>query len=323
MKKEKEEAFLFSTFTEFNKCWRSGTKARVIMESFNGAAFVNFSAYLGYPNDVHFHSRPEKRNPPKKPRKKSEKKVKRDNERASRFQSKKRKEEEEAAAKAKAEAATVSPSPSPSPGSAMTTSDREFSFASPIQENLRHTSQDKSLVLSDNDSPQDGAKKEQKCDEKKSVKVSICTDSDPFLDRTDMENVKEKELSETLKNVNDQYKELFLDLKRLSITVDRLAISFTDQTMNFKEVSMTTTTLIPGPKNVDLEHIVRQQKSEEIRRNLLARITNLKGESMRTFQVLKRTGFAKKSQTIVCETLASYEGYQTPSLAPDRCRLWL
>ena len=125
---------------------------------------------------------------------------------------------------------------------------------SPIQENLRHTSQDTSLVLIDNISPQGGAKKEQsscrslqKCDKKQNVKVSICTDSDPFWNRTDMENVKEEELSKTLKSINDKYKELFLDLKRLGITDDRLAISFTDQTMNCEEVSMTTMPLIPGP----------------------------------------------------------------------------
>ena len=142
MKKEREEAFLFSTFIEFNKCWRSGTKARVIMESYNGAAFVNPSAFLGYPDDVHFNPRPERQNPPKKPRKKSEKKVKRDNECAARFQSKKRKEEEEAATASSTptDNPEASISSSPSPGmeseSVVTTSDLAFSFASPVQETL-------------------------------------------------------------------------------------------------------------------------------------------------------------------------------------------
>ena len=167
MKKQREEAFLFSTFAEFNKCWRSGAKARVIMETFNGAAFVNFSAFLGYPNDVHFHSRPEKRNPPKKPRRKSEKKVKRDNERAARFQSKKRNEDDEAATASKpADNSEATESSSPSPGieseSVVTNSDIEFSFASPVPENLRHTSQDTSLVLSDNNTPHASAKKERR-----------------------------------------------------------------------------------------------------------------------------------------------------------------
>ena len=67
-----EEAFLFSTFKEFCKCWRSGTRARVIMESMNGNTFVNFSALLGHPDNVHFQPRPSKRNPTTVPRKKSE-----------------------------------------------------------------------------------------------------------------------------------------------------------------------------------------------------------------------------------------------------------
>ena len=145
--------------------------------------------------------------------------------------------------------------------------------------------------------------------------MSICTDLDPIRYKIDIENVKEKELSKTLKSlsIKEKYKELFLDLKRLGITDNRLAISFSDQTTDFEKVSMTTTTPIPSPsspKNVDLEHLVGQQKREEIRKNLLARIQILKRMSMRLFQVLRRTGFAKECQTIVCETLASYEGYQ-------------
>ena len=178
------------------------------------------------------------------------------------------------------------------------------------------------MVFSGNNSPRGVAKKEQsscrslqKCDKEQSVKVSICTDSDPIRYKIDIENVKEKELSKTLMSlsIKEKYKELFLDLKRLGITDDRLAISFSDQTTDIGEVSMTTTTPIPSPpspKNVDLEHLVRQQKSEEIRKNLLSRIQNLKRVSMRLFQVLRRTGFANECLTIVCETFASYEGYQ-------------
>ena len=91
-----EEAFLFATFKEFHKCWRSGTKARVIIESVNGKAFVNFTAFLGDPGNAHFKPKPSKRNPSKRPKKKSDNKIKRDNHRAAQFQAKKRREDEEA-----------------------------------------------------------------------------------------------------------------------------------------------------------------------------------------------------------------------------------
>ena len=80
-----EEAFLFSTFVEFNKCWSSGKKSRLVIESFNGFAFVNFSAFLGHPKTMHFAPR-EKRDPGRKSKKKSKRKTQRDNERAARFQ---------------------------------------------------------------------------------------------------------------------------------------------------------------------------------------------------------------------------------------------
>ena len=129
MKKEREEAFLFSTFTEFNKCWRSGAKARVIMESFNGAAFVNFSAYLGHPEDVHYNSSPAEQKPSKRTRKKSAKKSKRDNERAAQFQKKK-----------KEEAATALASNPVDKPTALMSGNLEFSFASPSREDLRNLS---------------------------------------------------------------------------------------------------------------------------------------------------------------------------------------
>ena len=45
-----EGAFLFSTFVEFNKCWRSGKKSRLVIESnVNGFAFFNFSAFFAEP----------------------------------------------------------------------------------------------------------------------------------------------------------------------------------------------------------------------------------------------------------------------------------
>ena len=56
-----EGAFLFATFMEFNKCWRSGKKSRLIVESVNGFAFINFSAYLGHPESMHV-APPEKEN---------------------------------------------------------------------------------------------------------------------------------------------------------------------------------------------------------------------------------------------------------------------
>ena len=155
-----EEAFLFSTFKEFCKCWRSGARARVIMESANGNTFVNFSAFLGNPDNVHFQPRPSKRNPTTAPRKKSEKKIKRDNDRAARFQEQKRNKQEGAASVSKPtdnpEAFATS---TPGSESAMTLSSlesslesRKFSFASPVPESLRQNTIDEastSILLSD------------------------------------------------------------------------------------------------------------------------------------------------------------------------------
>ena len=150
-----EEAFLFATFREFYKCWRSGTKARVTIESVNGKAFVNFSAFLGNPDDAHFKPRPSKWKPSKAaPRKKSDKKIKRDNDRAARFQESKRKEEGGAASALKPADNPEAPlTSSPGAESAMTVSDLEFTFASPVPENFRQESRDssqcQSLLLSD------------------------------------------------------------------------------------------------------------------------------------------------------------------------------
>ena len=76
-----EGAFIFSTFVEFNKCWRVGKKSRLVIGSnVNGCAFVNFSAFLGYPETLHV-APSEKRNPGSnvkmKPKNKSKKKTER------------------------------------------------------------------------------------------------------------------------------------------------------------------------------------------------------------------------------------------------------
>ena len=147
-----EGAFLSSTFCEFIKCWRSGKKARVIIESMNGHAFVNFSAFLGYPEDAHFKPRPgpSKRKPSGGPRKKSAKKIQRDNDRAARYQERKR--EEAASASNNSEEAAVTSSPGAE--SAMTLSGLEFSFASPVPATLRQTSNDDistSMILIDSE----------------------------------------------------------------------------------------------------------------------------------------------------------------------------
>ena len=93
-----EEAFLLSTFSEFVKCWKSSKKSRLIIESVNGMAFMNFSVFLGNPSEVHSPPNPKphpQRRPPspkENKRKKSSRKIQRDNERAARYQENKRKE---------------------------------------------------------------------------------------------------------------------------------------------------------------------------------------------------------------------------------------
>ena len=145
-----EASFLFSTFNEFYKCWRSGANSRLFIESVNGKAFINFSAFLGNPDDAHFKPWHSKRNPSKVQRKKSAKKIKRDNDRAARFQESKRKEEEAASAPKSADKPEAIVTSSPGAESAMTISGLEFSFSSPVPENLRHdTSHGTSMILSD------------------------------------------------------------------------------------------------------------------------------------------------------------------------------
>ena len=49
-----EGELLYSAFLEFVKCWGSGRRSRLFMESVNGEAFLNFSTFLGNPGKVHF-----------------------------------------------------------------------------------------------------------------------------------------------------------------------------------------------------------------------------------------------------------------------------
>ena len=128
-----EGAFLFATFMEFNKCWRSGKKSRLIVESVNGFSFINFTAYLGHPESMHV-APPEKRKPgstvKRKPRKKSKKKTERDNVRAARFQAKKQQEKDAAAPEA------FKDDPLPTTSSPRASGPSTFAFAEPIPENV-------------------------------------------------------------------------------------------------------------------------------------------------------------------------------------------
>ena len=58
--KHSEGSFLFATFCEFVKCWGSGAKSRLFIESVKGNAFVNFSAFLGHPGRAHFVTKKKK-----------------------------------------------------------------------------------------------------------------------------------------------------------------------------------------------------------------------------------------------------------------------
>ena len=100
-----------------------------MIESVNGHAFVNFSAFLGNPKTMHSapgENRYPRRKSKKKPKKKSKRKTQRDNDRAARFQEKKRQEREAAVA----EASPDSP-PSHSVPSAVSSPRVEFAFSEP------------------------------------------------------------------------------------------------------------------------------------------------------------------------------------------------
>ena len=179
-----EEAFLQATFREFVKCWGSGKRARIFVESVNGGAFVSFSTFLGNPGTPHIDPRKAARtcghpeghhdsnqnggNPHFQPafKKKSKRKTERDNARAAEFQKKKKEEAEQEAAGGKEktsrkdeeeikaaseeefeeskESEMTISSLDSSPGS------RKFIFASPVQETLRqNTSLDISMIIDD------------------------------------------------------------------------------------------------------------------------------------------------------------------------------
>ena len=148
-----EEAFLLSTFSEFVKCWKSSKKSRLFIESVNGMAFVNFSVFLGNPSEAHSpQSFPQRRqpSPDKSRKKKSFKKIQRDNERAAKFQAKKRKEQAATSAAsgdsptpgtssknmgaAASAASGVSPQTSSPAESSFKAALVNFSFASPVAE---------------------------------------------------------------------------------------------------------------------------------------------------------------------------------------------
>ena len=76
-----EAGFLQSSFVEFVKCWSMGTSSTFHVESRNGQAFLNFSAFLGPPRNVHFYDKQSKNS-------KSERKAQRDRERAELYRDK-------------------------------------------------------------------------------------------------------------------------------------------------------------------------------------------------------------------------------------------
>ena len=144
-----EEAFLFSTFVEFNKCWSSGKKSRLVIESVNGFAFVNFSAFLGHPKTMHFAPR-EKRDPGRKYKKKSERKTQRDNERAARFQEKKRQEREAAVSEASCENLSSPSVPLPPVPSAASSPEVDFVFSEPAPADVSEDSNSSKMTIDGN-----------------------------------------------------------------------------------------------------------------------------------------------------------------------------
>ena len=140
-----EEAFLLSTFSEFVKFWRSRRNSRLFVESVNGSAFINFSAFLGYPKNVRRTQSPQSQ---RKPKKKSSRKIQRDNDRAANFQERKRQEEASALLPQHQQLTSSSPVTSSS-------APVNFSFAPPVDEQLnmqspetlRQQSQDRSSLL--------------------------------------------------------------------------------------------------------------------------------------------------------------------------------
>lgn len=167
-----EEAFLFSTFVEFNKCWSSGKKSRLVIESMNGFAFVNFSAFLGHPKTMHFTPR-EKRDPGRKYKKKSERKTQRDNERAARFQEKKRQEREAAVSEAPNKNIS-SPSVSrPSVPSAASSPGVDFIFSEPVPADVSEDSNSSKMTIDGNVTLPSGEKKKASSDDLNSSNIEV------------------------------------------------------------------------------------------------------------------------------------------------------
>ena len=67
--KNSEANFVFRNVFEFMNAWESGKDSKLILESRNGKAWVNFSCYLGAPQDQHV----------KPKRRKSSRQMERDN----------------------------------------------------------------------------------------------------------------------------------------------------------------------------------------------------------------------------------------------------
>ena len=131
-----------STFVEFNKCWTSGKRSRLFIETVNGNAFMNFSVFLGHPGNAHFA--PKYPQPAKAKKKvKSKRKTVRDNERAAKFQEQKRREMEmAAAASAVATESSGRSQNTSSPATKTSSSTLEFSFAEPAPENISSDTSD-------------------------------------------------------------------------------------------------------------------------------------------------------------------------------------
>ena len=48
-----ESGFVFGSVMEFIKCWEAGSDSRLVLETINGRAWVNFSCCLGRPDANH------------------------------------------------------------------------------------------------------------------------------------------------------------------------------------------------------------------------------------------------------------------------------
>ena len=143
-----EEAFLFASVSEFVKCWSSGKKSRLIIESVRGQAFIQFSAFLGNPKDDHSKARARARDRQPKPKQKSERKIQRDNARAAKFQERKKRE---TALTTSPVSSSLQPSgqptvPTTSSPFRVEASSTSFHFSEPLPENLRESSSSETMI---------------------------------------------------------------------------------------------------------------------------------------------------------------------------------